>query len=118
MDAEGLYRVPGNRAHVDLLFQQFDEDKVGQGGSIEVKNGHVVQKRIFKLNKGYLRSLKNNLGLKTSQKRLWEFFPLPPILIKGIREVIYLFIFYITFNMYSSTRNENYRFIFNVEKMK
>lgn len=25
LDAEGLYRVPGNRAHVDLLFQQFDE---------------------------------------------------------------------------------------------
>ena len=23
---EGLYRVPGNRAHVDLLFQKFDED--------------------------------------------------------------------------------------------
>ena len=26
LDAEGLYRVPGNRAHVDLLFQNFDED--------------------------------------------------------------------------------------------
>lgn len=26
LDAEGLYRVPGNRAHVDLLFQQYDED--------------------------------------------------------------------------------------------
>ena len=26
LDAEGLYRVPGNRAHVDLLFQKFDED--------------------------------------------------------------------------------------------
>ena len=26
LDAEGLYRVPGNRAHVDLLFQRFDED--------------------------------------------------------------------------------------------
>merc|ERR1712203_1153830 len=26
LDAEGLYRVPGNRAHVDLLFQHFDED--------------------------------------------------------------------------------------------
>ena len=25
LDAEGLYRVPGNRAHVDLLFQKFDE---------------------------------------------------------------------------------------------
>jgi len=24
---EGLYRVPGNRAHVDLLFQNFDEDQ-------------------------------------------------------------------------------------------
>jgi len=24
---EGLYRVPGNRAHVDLLFQKFDEDQ-------------------------------------------------------------------------------------------
>lgn len=27
LDAEGLYRVPGNRAHVDLLFQKFDEDR-------------------------------------------------------------------------------------------
>jgi len=26
LDAEGLYRVPGNRAHVDLLFQKFEED--------------------------------------------------------------------------------------------
>ena len=26
LDAEGLYRVPGNRAHVDLLFLRFDED--------------------------------------------------------------------------------------------
>ena len=26
LDAEGLYRVPGNRAHVELLFQKFDED--------------------------------------------------------------------------------------------
>lgn len=26
LDSEGLYRVPGNRAHVDLLFQKFDED--------------------------------------------------------------------------------------------
>lgn len=25
LDAEGLYRVPGNRAHVDMLFQRFDE---------------------------------------------------------------------------------------------
>ncbi len=27
LDAEGLYRVPGNRAHVDLLFQKFDDGK-------------------------------------------------------------------------------------------
>ena len=29
LDAEGLYRVPGNRAHVDLLFQKFDEGAAG-----------------------------------------------------------------------------------------
>ena len=28
LDAEGLYRVPGNRAHVDLLFEKFDEDNM------------------------------------------------------------------------------------------
>ena len=28
LDAEGLYRVPGNRAHVDLLFQKFDEGNI------------------------------------------------------------------------------------------
>jgi hypothetical protein len=27
LDLEGIYRVPGNRAHVDLLFQKFDEGK-------------------------------------------------------------------------------------------
>ncbi|XP_025422551.1 rho GTPase-activating protein 190 isoform X4 [Sipha flava] len=26
LDSEGLYRVPGNRSHVELLFQRFDED--------------------------------------------------------------------------------------------
>ncbi|XP_060516601.1 rho GTPase-activating protein 190 [Cylas formicarius] len=26
LDLEGIYRVPGNRAHVDLLFQKFEED--------------------------------------------------------------------------------------------
>lgn len=25
LDSEGIYRVPGNRAHVDLLFQKSDE---------------------------------------------------------------------------------------------
>lgn len=28
LDSEGIYRVPGNRAHVDLLFQKFDEGKL------------------------------------------------------------------------------------------
>lgn len=26
VDSEGIYRVPGNRAHVDLLYQNFDEE--------------------------------------------------------------------------------------------
>ncbi|XP_012277348.1 rho GTPase-activating protein 190 isoform X12 [Orussus abietinus] len=26
LDSEGIYRVPGNRAHVELLFQKFEED--------------------------------------------------------------------------------------------
>lgn len=26
VDSEGIYRVPGNRAHVELLYQNFDED--------------------------------------------------------------------------------------------
>lgn len=34
LDSEGIYRVPGNRAHVDLLFQKFDE---GMYHSIMVK---------------------------------------------------------------------------------
>lgn len=28
LDSEGIYRVPGNRAHVELLFQKFDEGTV------------------------------------------------------------------------------------------
>lgn len=27
LDSEGIYRVPGNRAHVDLLFQKFEEGR-------------------------------------------------------------------------------------------
>lgn len=27
LDSEGIYRVPGNRAHVELLFQKFEEGK-------------------------------------------------------------------------------------------
>lgn len=26
VESEGIYRVPGNRAHVDLLYQKFDEE--------------------------------------------------------------------------------------------
>lgn len=28
LDSEGLYRVPGNRSHVELLFQKFEEGKL------------------------------------------------------------------------------------------
>lgn len=27
LDSEGIYRVPGSRAHVDMLFQKFEEGK-------------------------------------------------------------------------------------------
>ena len=30
LDSEGIYRVPGNRAHVDLLFHKFDEGELFQ----------------------------------------------------------------------------------------
>lgn len=36
LDSEGLYRVPGNRSHVDLLFQRFEE------GSKIVKIHNIV----------------------------------------------------------------------------
>lgn len=28
LDSEGIYRVPGNRAHVELLFQKFEEGEL------------------------------------------------------------------------------------------
>lgn len=28
LDSEGIYRVPGNRAHVELLFHKFEEGKI------------------------------------------------------------------------------------------
>lgn len=28
LDSEGIYRVPGNRAHVELLFNKFEEGKI------------------------------------------------------------------------------------------
>jgi len=36
LDAEGLYRVPGNRAHVDLLFQNFEEDNNMDINSLDI----------------------------------------------------------------------------------
>jgi len=36
LDAEGLYRVPGNRAHVDLLFAKFDDDKTIDLWSLDI----------------------------------------------------------------------------------
>lgn len=39
LDAEGLYRVPGNRAHVDLLFQKFDEGENNIVRDISQLNG-------------------------------------------------------------------------------
>ena len=33
---EGLYRVPGNRAHVDLIFQKFDEDPLFNIESLDI----------------------------------------------------------------------------------
>lgn len=34
LDSEGIYRVPGNRAHVDLLYQKLQEGK-NQGGRLQ-----------------------------------------------------------------------------------
>ena len=31
LDAKGLYRMPGNRTHVGLLFQKFDEGAADVG---------------------------------------------------------------------------------------
>ncbi|XP_077499589.1 rho GTPase-activating protein 190 isoform X3 [Amblyomma americanum] len=36
LDSEGLYRVPGNRAHVELLLQRLDEGRLGDLGAAEL----------------------------------------------------------------------------------
>ncbi|KAL1455174.1 hypothetical protein WDU94_009286 [Cyamophila willieti] len=36
LDSEGIYRVPGNRAHVDLLFQKFGEDSNTDINSLDI----------------------------------------------------------------------------------
>uniref|UniRef100_A0A8D8RS93 Rho GTPase-activating protein 190 n=1 Tax=Cacopsylla melanoneura TaxID=428564 RepID=A0A8D8RS93_9HEMI len=36
LDSEGIYRVPGNRAHVDLLFQKFAEDSNTDINSLDI----------------------------------------------------------------------------------
>lgn len=36
LDSEGIYRVPGNRAHVDLLFQKFEEDSNVQIAELDI----------------------------------------------------------------------------------
>lgn len=38
LDSEGIYRVPGNRAHVDLLYQKFEEGEWGENGRKGMKN--------------------------------------------------------------------------------
>ena len=42
LDAEGLYRVPGNRAHVDLLFQKFDEGTQYSASLQRGRNFYVI----------------------------------------------------------------------------
>lgn len=37
LDLEGLYRVPGNRSHVDLLFDKFIEGKILNGFKLHLK---------------------------------------------------------------------------------
>lgn len=34
LDSEGIYRVPGNRAHVDILFQKIEEGIVSKCSSV------------------------------------------------------------------------------------
>jgi len=47
LDAEGLYRVPGNRAHVDLLFQVISRffPCERSEGEFRFSNGALVDKR-------------------------------------------------------------------------
>jgi len=38
LDSEGLYRVPGNRSHVELLFQRFEDGEYDKLKNIDYKN--------------------------------------------------------------------------------
>ncbi len=48
LDAEGLYRVPGNRAHVDLLFAKFDDDKVRPGPHLDKYKRTSVRRKTIR----------------------------------------------------------------------
>lgn len=47
LDSEGIYRVPGNRAHVELLFQKFEEGNTVEFLNPDVDTSLSVLKQLF-----------------------------------------------------------------------
>ncbi|XP_076178703.1 rho GTPase-activating protein 190 isoform X4 [Ptiloglossa arizonensis] len=52
LDSEGIYRVPGNRAHVELLFQKFEED-----GNVDIHSLDIAVNAVATALKDFLKRL-------------------------------------------------------------
>ena len=74
-----LTRVPGNRAHVDLLFQKFDEDANIDFDSLDIAVNAVataVKDFFFKVGGYYIKpNLKKDDSLKLFPQRLPPLLP-------------------------------------------
>jgi hypothetical protein len=76
LDAEGLYRVPGNRAHVDLLFQKFDE---GRRSSVAL-NELSTNRSLFTDNNVDIHELDIAVNAVATAVKDFFFKRLPPVL--------------------------------------
>lgn len=47
LDSEGLYRVPGNRSHVELLFQKFEDGEYNKFKKLII----IKKKQIININR-------------------------------------------------------------------
>lgn len=88
LDSEGIYRVPGNRAHVDLLFQKFDE---GMSEVTYLIKAFVETRQFLSDQKVSIREL--DIPVNAVATALKDFFSkrlpplIPPILMDDLAEI-------------------------------
>lgn len=86
LDSEGIYRVPGNRAHVDLLFQKFEDGMNQTNKKINFCKSHHIFKLLFSDQNVSIREL--DVPVNAVATALKDFFSkrLPPLIPSGMMD--------------------------------